>query len=203
MAYERSAKSWVKGSMVYLANGEEKPIEELVPATQEEPNGGDIITTLNGSNAYVVGIMVGPEEPEVIRLMVEVVSTVETGKTFTTTINESHAVLNDEFSLVPANALRVNDSIQTIYGRAIVREKTSLDSTDDLWQFFLASKEFVDNIVSKTSEKELYRYLSNSLLGLSINEHLVFVDGVLSGDWILQSALAGKIRKGVSLTDLY
>lgn len=146
--------------------------------------------------------MVGPEKPEVIRVTVEFTSTVRTGEVFSTTINHSHDLMSETNSMVPANSLKVNDNIQTIYGRAVVRSLEHLDYDKDMYQFFSASKKFVDNVVSELNEEELFRHLSNSMLGLTPHDHLAFVDGILSSDWIIQHELENKISRGISLTEI-
>lgn len=193
-------RSFAPGSRVLLHNGTHKNIEDLEPFTIENPTKGDKLLSVDGEWVYVVGLMKGPEETKIIELSVETTNSNYPKKILKTRINGSHAILKDQSHLVAASRLQNDDKIQTQYGVGKILSTNTVQLTQNVWNVFLSSEDFVINRLPNINVELMPMVLWNSLLGLSPKQHIICVDGILSGDWNLQEQLDGFYRSGVSLT---
>ena len=82
--------------------------------------------------------------------------------------------------------IKQGDYVSTKYGRAIIEKIGLKDYKGSVWNVYLASKYFIDEVLPHISVKQLYYHMVNSSLGLTPKQHLIFGNGILSGDLYVQ-----------------
>lgn len=193
-------RSFVEGSQIMLSDGSTKAVQDLIPATPGEPEKGDVLRAVDGTLTYVVGMMVGPERPPIVRFEAEVVGPFHAGEKFVTSVTQSHAVMTDQGRMVLASLLHKGDRVRTMFGEATIVSKEWRIYDGQVWNMFLASKDFVQRVLPVLNVNNLFLFQANSLLGLTPKQHIVVADGILSGDWYIQEQLDAQLRSGTSLT---
>jgi hypothetical protein len=190
---------FARGTQITLADGGAKAIETIVPATPSNPSGGDILLSVDGVKTYVVGMLAGPRPEPCIRIKAKSVSTEFPGEIHKVTVSMSHTVSVNLSRMVHAWLLRKGDYVCTTHGEAIIDKIGTVDYDDDVWNFYLASSDFVVNVLPNLTPERLYYHLCNSSLGLTPKQHLVLGNGILSGDLYVQIQAQEFARQGYSL----
>lgn len=195
------------GTAISLANGQSKPIEELVTAIESYPADGDILLSVDGRRQNVLALVTGiqPQRWPIMKIEAR-------GKTngadiiHSISITRNHSMVRGLTHLMHANLLRPGDRIQSIYGESTVMSIDLLPTEEtQVWSLYLASDEFVAHCLPyyhtnlESLCNVLYRGYRNSLLGLAPKQHLVFSNGFLTGDYCLQNQLDELMRAGYNL----
>ena len=190
---------FAKGTKISMADGSEKEIETLRPATPSDPAGGDVLISVDGVKTYVVGMLAGPRPEPCLKIQARSVSPDFTDKKFKVIVSMGHTISVDLSRMVIAWFLREGDYISTTYGRAIISKIDISDYDDEVWNVYLASKYFIDHVLPNLDSERLFYHLANSSLGLTPKQHLIFGNGILSGDLYVQIHSAELARLGYSL----
>jgi|GEM_PF-3762169 len=185
---------FVRGTKVLLGNGEEKEIEKL-QAYKGPDDVGDVIFSIDGSIAYVAYNIAGPEKIPVVHIEVEA----EDGDEFAIGMTAFHPVIVRYNYLVSANILQEGDRVHTIKGEAKITKIERREYDDEVFNFVLASKEFIDAMQDMTAG-EFDAFRLNSLLGLVPKDHIVFSNGIATADWNLQVQLKAALRGGINIS---
>ena len=178
---------------ILLADGSEKEIKDIIPYTNKLD--GDSILSLDGTIVYPVMMVSGPEENfPVITLTVDV-----DGASLEVTSSKWHPFMNDSSSFLQAYYFGSGDRIMTSQGQGRVTETKVSNYSGSVWNMFLASYEFKEQL-KNFSETQLNAFVKNSLLGLSSRQQTYFANGIPSGSLAIQLQLVEMMKKGVSIT---
>lgn len=184
----------VEGTRVLLKDGLEKPIEEIQPFTAT--SAGDEIMSIEGSIVYPVAMIAGPEQDFPV-----VVLEVETSKKkYKVKVSKWHSLMRNYYSMVQAYVLKPGDKLLTSTGTGTVTSVSFEAYQGDVWNIFLASEEFKDNLKDMTLDM-IYTFRRNSLLGLKPKEHIMLTDGLASGSFVMQMQLIDFARDGVNINN--
>ena len=184
----------IAGSKVLLKNGTEKSIEDIVPFTAEQE--GDVLLSIEGTDVYPVAMIAGPEDKfPVVSLEIQTKKA-----TYNLKVSKMHSFLRNYYSMVQAYLLDVGDKLITETGVGMVTSVTYEQYEGEVWNVFLASKTFKDNLKNFDIDT-LYSFRVNSLLGLRAKEHIIFTNGVASGSYLLQMQLREFYRDGININD--
>ncbi|KAB2397332.1 hypothetical protein [Bacillus cereus] len=182
----------VKGTTVLVKGGNEKPIEDInvFSPTQD----GDTLLNIHGSEVYPVALISGPVSKfPIVSLKIKT----ET-KSYEIKVSIWHSLLKNHFSLTPAFMFVKGDSIMTSTGVGIVTSVHYEEYKGDLWNVFLASKSFINNL-KNINDEMMYSFLKNSLLGLQPKEHLIMCNGIVSGSYMIQKQVAEHYSQGINI----
>ena len=188
-----SSSCVVEGTTLLVKGKKEKAIEEIkiFSPTQD----GDTLINVHGSEVYPVGLISGPVSKfPIVSLKIQT----ET-KSYEIKVSIWHSLLKNHFSLTPAFMFVKGDSIMTSTGEGIVTEINYEEYKGDLWNVFLASETFKNNLKNITDEM-MYSFLMNSLLGLQPKEHLIFCNGVTSGSYMIQKQVSEHYSQGINIS---
>ncbi|MEH7670868.1 hypothetical protein V7419_30030 [Bacillus sp. JJ689] len=189
-----SSSCVIEGTTVLLKDGTEKAIEELnvFSPTKE----GDTLLNIHGSEVYPVALISGPVENfPIVSIKIKTEK-----KSYNIKVSIWHSFAKNHFCLLPAFMFVEGDSILTSTGEGIVTSVEYEKYKGDLWNVFLASKRFKDNL-RNINEEMMRSFLLNSLLGLQPKEHLLFYNGIPSGSFMLQKQLVEHYSQGINLTE--
>lgn len=191
---------FIKGTKIVMADGDEKPVENIIPATCDDPTEGDVIISVDGVKTYVVGMLAGPRPEPCVQIRAKCVTPEFRDEEFEVTVSMGHTISVDLSRMVHAWFLREGDYVCTIYGQAIIDKMALVDYEEEVFNIYLASSYFIKNVLPNLTQKRLYYHLANSSLGLTPKQHLIFGNGILSGDLYVQIQSAEVARLGYSLT---
>lgn len=184
----------IAGTEVLLRDGSGKAIENIVPFTSGTD--GDILFSIEGTDVYPVAMIAGPEkEFPVVSLEIKTKK-----KTYKIKVSKMHSFLRNYYSMIQAYLLDVGDKLITDTGVGTITSVSYEQYEGEVWNVFLASKEFKDNL-STINQDTLYSFRVNSLLGLRAKEHVIFTNGVASGSYLLQMQLREFYRDGININN--
>lgn len=192
---------FIKDTKILLEDGSWKRIDLLTAATPAAPDSGDKVLSVDGTPSYIVGLYAGIVDEPIISITVRTLAQEFPDKKFELRVTPGHTINVDLSRLVHAYFIKTGDRVSTIYGRAIVEEVKKIDYEKDVWNLFLSSKTFVSNVLPGLTPERLYYHLFNSSLGLTPKQHLIFGEGILSGDLYLQVQTAEFAELGYSLVN--
>ncbi len=191
------------GTLIRIADGTDKKVEDLVPATPSNPV-GDVLLADDGTKVYVVALVCGPQL--VNWPMVGIVAESSNGdQRYVHSINvcAGHNFLRGYTRTVRASLLRAGDHIQSEFGEAVVRSVDFVPYGEDpVWDFYLASESFVKSFMqeAKGNLHEYFKWLffacRSSLFGLTPKQHLLLANGLLVGDLCIQNQVREAERMG-------
>jgi len=190
---------FAKGTQILMVDGTQKPVESITPATPNNPSAGDILLSVDGVKTYVVGLLAGPRPEPCIQIIAKSVAPEYPNKVLKVLVSMGHTISVDLSRMVHAWFLRKGDYVCSVYGRAIIEKVETIDYDDEVWNLYLASSYFVKNVLPNLTPERLYYHLANSSLGLTPKQHLIFGNGILSGDLYVQIHSAELAHRGYSL----
>ncbi|MFQ5976687.1 MAG: hypothetical protein ACE5OZ_00995 [Candidatus Heimdallarchaeota archaeon] len=194
-----SGTCFAKGTKIALFDGSEKPVETIVPATPADPSGGDMLLSVDGLKTYVTAVIAGPRLEPIVKISAKSIAPEFPNKKFKIAVSMNHCIAVDYLRVLHAWFLRVGDHICTKYGRAIIEKIDLIDYDEDVWNVYLASSNFIKNVLPNLTTERLYYHLTNSSLGLTPKQHLILGNGILSGDLYVQIQSQDLARMGLSL----
>lgn len=183
----------IEGTTVLLKDGSEKAIEniEIFTATQD----GDVLLNIHGSEVYPVALISGP-----VGNLPVVSLTINTHiKNHTSKATLWHTFMKNSYCINQAAIFENGDTIMTSTGKGTITSINYEEYNGNVWNVFLASKTFKDNL-KNMSEEMLYAFLMNSFLGLHPKEHFIFCNGIASGSIMLQKQAIEYRREGFNIS---
>jgi hypothetical protein len=194
------------GTEILMANNELKTIDTIIPCNPASPNSGDSVITAAGQVAHVIGIV--KSAPNTIWPLIRIVASSETdegNQAQETYVTHNHAMALSNGNLIPAGFLRPGDKLSSINYEAVVDELEYIsDSTESVWNMWLAPEDYIKNELPKYSDNParfyglLFNAFRHSLFGASPKQHLVYANGLVSGDFSLQYQLHQALRAGIA-----
>lgn len=195
------------GTLVQLADGRQKRVEDLVPCTPSNPDGGDSLLSVDGYRCYVVALSGGPQ-PESWQMVEVTASSVTTKhtepKAHSIVVTRTHSFARAQTNVVQAHFLRRGDWVQSVYGDSVIESVSPVDYLNEfVWNVCLASYSFVTGVLTDWSSSDSYpdklfsQQMKGSWFGLSPRDHMLFSNGFLTGDMSMQAQLEEVQRRGV------
>ncbi|HBQ27524.1 MAG TPA: hypothetical protein DD791_14115 [Syntrophomonas sp.] len=191
---------FAKGTKIMLADGRSKQIELLTLATPNAPTSGDALLSIDGQKVYVVGMVAGRRPEPCVRITAKPTTPEYKKEQFVLTISLGHTVLVGLSRMVHAVFLRTGDYVSAIYGQAMITKRELVEYDDEVFNVYLASMDFIQQILPTLTVERLYYHIANSSLGLTPRQHLIFGNGILSGDLYIQTHGTELARLGQNLT---
>ena len=198
------------GTEILMANNELKTIDTIRPCSPSNPHGGDSVLTASGQVAHVIGI--AKSAPNTFWPLIRILASSETdvgNQVHETFVTHNHAMALSNGNLIPAGFLRPGDKLASINYEAVVGELEYIsDCSESVWNMWLAPGEYIEHDLPRYSEDpdRFYNLLFNafrqSLFGSSPKQHLIFANGLVSGDFSLQYQLHQALRTGIA-TNLF
>ncbi len=195
----KTPSCFAKATQILMADGTKKSVESIIPATPDNPSAGDVLLSVDGVKTYVVGMLAGPRPEPCIQITAKSVAPEYPNEVLKVLVSMGHTISVDLSRMVHAWFLREGDYVCAVYGKAIVQKVETVDYDDEVWNLYLASSYFVENVLPNLTPERLYYHLANSSLGLTPKQHLIFGNGILSGDLYVQIHSTELARLGYSL----
>ena len=170
----------VEGTLVMLKDGTEKPIEKILENDR-------ILTNTHENFAPLLRIR-GPENIPLYRIQMA------SGKTATAT--EGHPFIAENGLILTSKELKVGFVLQTIDGPEAVSSVSLVSAGKMVYNIIVASDEALSKVRYAENEAHQvglstveYQRRLDPFLGLSSRQHTYFINGIASGDLVLQQSI--------------
>ena len=198
---------FVHGVEILLANGKQKPIQDLNTCTPGDHLKGDVLLSFDGRLTYVVALSGGPQ-PVGWQLVAITAKVLGTNKEHSVVVTKNHCFGRGQSGVIQSQYLREGDIVRSEAGESVICKTAIVDYSGELvWNVYLASEQFVTQVLPKFSadSSRFYALLASSMKGawldLGPRDHLMSSNGFCTGDLALQLQLDSLEQKGHEFTE--
>lgn len=170
----------VEGTQITLQNGQTKSIEKILESDRILTNTGEFFGPLLRIR--------GPENIPLYRI--------RTNKGKSVVATEGHPFIGIDKRIYISKELKVGNSLQTIDGPEIITEINLVESGKMVYNLILASDDSLSEMYRDKSEAKKngfntveYQRRLDPFLGLNSSQHSFFINGIASGDLVIQQAI--------------
>lgn len=172
----------VEGTMITLADKTQKPIEQL--------DGKDLVLSTTGEKFRVIARIKGDETKPAY--------TITTKDGYSVTATDGHPFFGPEGLVLKASELKVGMGIRVQGGADTISDIRVSDTKSQVYNLVLASEKVIKSQPESGTTRALGFDAFNAakrrdpFFGLNSKEHSMYVNGIASGDLVIQQLINAK-----------